>query len=113
MAPRPHNSGHPSIDNAGCSQFELQVRALCDLPLPAQAEVQPAILLNLLGDLWQDGTPNWAGALALPGVHLHLYGKGEARPGRKMGHVTVTGRDWAAVEATAHQLRALLGLPPR
>ena len=92
---------------------ELQVRALCDLPLPAQAEVQPAILLNLLGDLWQDGTPDWAGALALPGVHLHLYGKGEARPGRKMGHVTVTGRDWPAVEATAHQLRALLGLPPR
>lgn len=113
MAPRPHNSGHPSIDNAGCSQFELQVRALCDLPLPVQAEVQPAILLNLLGDLWQSGTPDWAGALALPGVHLHLYGKGEARPGRKMGHVTVTGRDWPAVEATAHTLRALLGLPPR
>ncbi|MCK2085986.1 5-(carboxyamino)imidazole ribonucleotide synthase [Aeromonas sp. 3925] len=113
MAPRPHNSGHPSIDNAGCSQFELQVRALCDLPLPAQAEVQPAILLNLLGDLWQDGTPDWAGALALPGVHLHLYGKGDARPGRKMGHVTVTGRDWPTVEATASQLRTLLGLPPR
>ncbi|OLF57191.1 5-(carboxyamino)imidazole ribonucleotide synthase [Aeromonas veronii] len=113
MAPRPHNSGHPSIDNAGCSQFELQVRALCDLPLPAKAEVCPAILLNLLGDLWQNGTPDWAGALALPGVHLHLYGKGEARPGRKMGHVTVTGTDWSAVEATAHQLRALLGLPPR
>ena len=113
LAPRPHNSGHPSLDNAACSQFELQVRALCDLPLPVQAEVQPAILLNLLGDLWQDGTPDWASALALPGVHLHLYGKGEARPGRKMGHVTVTGRDWPAVEATAHQLRALLGLPPR
>ena len=113
MAPRPHNSGHPSIDNAGCSQFELQVRALCDLPLPAKAEVCPAILLNLLGDLWQGGTPDWAGALALPGVHLHLYGKGDARPGRKMGHVTVTGTDWSAVEATAHQLRALLGLPPR
>ena len=113
MAPRPHNSGHPSIDNAGCSQFELQVRALCDLPLPAKAEVCPAILLNLLGDLWQDGTPDWAAALALPGVHLHLYGKGDARPGRKMGHVTVTGTDWSAVETTAHQLRALLGLPPR
>ena len=113
MAPRPHNSGHPSIDNAGCSQFELQVRALCDLPLPAKAEVCPAILLNLLGDLWHNGTPDWAAALALPGVHLHLYGKGEARPGRKMGHVTVTGTDWSAVEATAHQLRALLGLPPR
>ena len=113
MAPRPHNSGHPSIDNAGCSQFELQVRALCDLPLPAKAEVCPAILLNLLGDLWQGGTPDWAGALALPGVHLHLYGKGDARPGRKMGHVTVTGTDWSAVEATASQLRTLLGLPPR
>ncbi|MGE6126028.1 5-(carboxyamino)imidazole ribonucleotide synthase [Aeromonas rivipollensis] len=113
MAPRPHNSGHPSIDNAGCSQFELQVRALCDLPLPAKAEVCPAILLNLLGDLWQGGTPDWAGALALPGVHLHLYGKGDARPGRKMGHVTVTGTDWSAVEATTSQLRALLGLPPR
>ena len=113
MAPRPHNSGHPSIDNAGCSQFELQVRALCDLPLPAKAEVCPAILLNLLGDLWQGGTPDWAGALALPGVHLHLYGKGDARPGRKMGHVTVTGRDWPTVEATASQLRTLLGLPPR
>ena len=113
MAPRPHNSGHPSIDNAGCSQFELQVRALCDLPLPAKAEVCPAILLNLLGDLWQGGTPDWAGALALPGVHLHLYGKGDARPGRKMGHVTVTGRNWPTVEATASQLRTLLGLPPR
>ncbi|MFM4976984.1 5-(carboxyamino)imidazole ribonucleotide synthase [Aeromonas rivipollensis] len=113
MAPRPHNSGHPSIDNAGCSQFELQVRALCDLPLPAKAEVCPAILLNLLGDLWQGGTPDWAAALALPGVHLHLYGKGDARPGRKMGHVTVTGSDWSAVEATASQLRTLLGLPPR
>ena len=113
MAPRPHNSGHPSIDNAGCSQFELQVRALCDLPLPAKAEVCPAILLNLLGDLWQDGTPDWAAALALPGVHLHLYGKGDARPGRKMGHVTVTGRNWPTVEATASQLRTLLGLPPR
>ncbi|MEG0009700.1 MAG: 5-(carboxyamino)imidazole ribonucleotide synthase [Aeromonas sp.] len=112
MAPRPHNSGHPSIDNAGCCQFELQVRALCDLPLPKQAEVQPAILLNLLGDLWQHGTPDWAGALALPGVHLHLYGKGEARPGRKMGHVTVTGTDWPTVEAHARTLRALLGLPP-
>ena len=93
--PRPHNWGHPSIDNAGCSQFELQVRALCDLPLPAQAEVQPAILLNLLGDLWQDGTPDWAGALALPGVHLHLYGKGEARPAARWAtspSLAVTGR---------------------
>ncbi|WP_265458258.1 5-(carboxyamino)imidazole ribonucleotide synthase [Aeromonas salmonicida] len=113
MAPRPHNSGHPSLDNAECSQFELQVRALCDLPLPEKAEVRPAILLNLLGDLWHGGTPDWAGVLALPGVHLHLYGKGEARPGRKMGHVTITGRDWPTVEDTSRHVRSLLGLPPR
>ncbi|MGE6136439.1 5-(carboxyamino)imidazole ribonucleotide synthase [Aeromonas salmonicida] len=113
MAPRPHNSGHPSLDNAECSQFELQVRALCDLPLPEKAEVRPAILLNLLGDLWHGGTPDWEGVLALPGVHLHLYGKGEARPGRKMGHVTITGRDWPTVEDTSRHVRSLLGLPPR
>ncbi|HGY1051214.1 TPA: 5-(carboxyamino)imidazole ribonucleotide synthase [Aeromonas salmonicida subsp. pectinolytica] len=113
MAPRPHNSGHPSLDNAECSQFELQVRALCDLPLPEKAEVRPAILLNLLGDLWHGGTPDWAGVLALPGVHLHLYGKGEARPGRKMGHVTITGRDWPTVEDTSRHVRSLLGLSPR
>lgn len=113
MAPRPHNSGHPSLDNAECSQFELQVRALCDLPLPEKAEVRPAILLNLLGDLWHAGTPDWAGVLALPGVHLHLYGKGEARPGRKMGHVTITGRDWPTVEDTSRHVRSLLGLSPR
>ncbi|KTA81406.1 5-(carboxyamino)imidazole ribonucleotide synthase [Aeromonas salmonicida] len=113
MAPRPHNSGHPSLDNAECSQFELQVRALCDLPLPEKAEVRPAILLNLLGDLWHGGTPDWAGVLALPGVHLHLYGKGEARPGRKMGHVTITGRDWPTVEDTSRHVRSLLDLPPR
>ena len=88
-APRPHNSGHPSLDNAACSQFELQVRALCDLPLPEQITVRPALLINLLGDLWQNGTPDWATLLALPGLQLHLYGKGEPRSGRKMGHITV------------------------
>ena len=113
LAPRPHNSGHPSLDNAECSQFELQVRALCDLPLPARIAVRPAMLLNLLGDLWQGGTPDWAALLALPGVHLHLYGKGEPRPGRKMGHVTITAEDWPTVEETCSQARQLLGLPPR
>lgn len=113
LAPRPHNSGHPSLDNAECSQFELQVRALCDLPLPARIAVRPAMLLNLLGDLWQAGTPDWAALLALPGVHLHLYGKGEPRPGRKMGHVTITAADWPTVEETCHRVRRLLGLPPR
>ncbi|HHQ4653563.1 TPA: 5-(carboxyamino)imidazole ribonucleotide synthase [Aeromonas hydrophila] len=113
LAPRPHNSGHPSLDNAECSQFELQVRALCDLPLPARIAVRPAMLLNLLGDLWQAGTPDWAALLALPGVHLHLYGKGEPRPGRKMGHVTITAADWPTVEETCQRVRRLLGLPPR
>ncbi|WP_421159182.1 5-(carboxyamino)imidazole ribonucleotide synthase [Aeromonas dhakensis] len=113
LAPRPHNSGHPSLDNAECSQFELQVRALCDLPLPARIAVRPAMLLNLLGDLWQAGTPDWAALLALPGVHLHLYGKGEPRPGRKMGHVTITAADWPTVEETSQRVRQLLGLPPR
>lgn len=113
MAPRPHNSGHPSLDNAECSQFELQVRALCDLPLPARIAVRPAMLLNLLGDLWQAGTPDWAALLALPGVHLHLYGKGEPRPGRKMGHVTITAADWPTVEEACQRVRQLLGLPPR
>ncbi|MBL0435555.1 5-(carboxyamino)imidazole ribonucleotide synthase [Aeromonas hydrophila] len=113
LAPRPHNSGHPSLDNAECSQFELQVRALCDLPLPVRIAVRPAMLLNLLGDLWQAGTPDWAALLALPGVHLHLYGKGEPRPGRKMGHVTITAADWPTVEETCHRVRQLLGLPPR
>lgn len=112
LAPRPHNSGHPSLDNAECSQFELQVRALCDLPLPARIAVRPAMLLNLLGDLWQNGTPDWAALLALPGVHLHLYGKGEPRPGRKMGHVTITAADWPTVEETCQRVRQLLGLPP-
>ncbi|TNI18869.1 5-(carboxyamino)imidazole ribonucleotide synthase [Aeromonas dhakensis] len=113
LAPRPHNSGHPSLDNAECSQFELQVRALCDLPLPARIAVRPAMLLNLLGDLWQNGTPDWAALLVLPGVHLHLYGKGEPRPGRKMGHVTITAADWPTVEETCQRVRQLLGLPPR
>ncbi|HHQ4599819.1 TPA: 5-(carboxyamino)imidazole ribonucleotide synthase [Aeromonas veronii] len=113
LAPRPHNSGHPSLDNAACSQFELQVRALCDLPLPEQIAMRPALLINLLGDLWQNGTPDWAALLALPGLHLHLYGKGEPRPSRKMGHITVTGDEGSTVEEICRQARQLLGLAPR
>ena len=89
MAPRPHNSGHLTIDAAVTSQFEQQVRAVCDLPLGCAEFVRPAAMVNLLGDLWQKGTPNWSAALAIPGVRLHLYGKREPRPGRKMGHITV------------------------
>jgi 5-(carboxyamino)imidazole ribonucleotide synthase len=116
MAPRPHNSGHWSIDGADVSQFALQVRALCGLPLVAPRQHSAAVMLNLLGDLWfaADGTaraPAWAAVLALPGVHLHLYGKTSARPGRKMGHLTVTAASPAQARSTALQAAALLGLP--
>lgn len=116
MAPRPHNSGHWSIDGSDVSQFHLQVRTLCGLPLVAPRQHSPAVMLNLLGDLWFDAagterTPPWAAVLALPGVHLHLYGKASARPGRKMGHLTVTAPSAAEARATALQAAALLGLP--
>jgi 5-(carboxyamino)imidazole ribonucleotide synthase len=89
MAPRPHNSGHLTFDACRTSQFEQQVRAICGLPLGSPDLVQPAAMANLLGDLWTGGEPNWSAALAFPDVKLHLYGKAEARPGRKMGHLTV------------------------
>ena len=116
MAPRPHNSGHYSLDACDLSQFDLQLRTLAALPLVPPRLHSAAVMLNLLGDLWfaagpQPRTPDWAGLLALPGVHLHLYGKAEARRGRKMGHVTVTAADPAAARATALQVAALLGLP--
>jgi 5-(carboxyamino)imidazole ribonucleotide synthase len=92
LAPRPHNSGHLTIDAAVTSQFEQQVRAVCGLPLGSTDLVRPAAMANLLGDLWLGGEPNWAGACRLPDVKLHLYGKTQARPGRKMGHLTSMGR---------------------
>jgi 5-(carboxyamino)imidazole ribonucleotide synthase len=88
LAPRPHNSGHFSIDACMTSQFEQQLRAVCGLPLGAPTQLRPAAMANLLGDLWEAGEPDWPAALALPGVKLHLYGKTEPRAGRKMGHVT-------------------------
>ncbi|MCW5652073.1 MAG: 5-(carboxyamino)imidazole ribonucleotide synthase [Ramlibacter sp.] len=116
MAPRPHNSGHYSMDACDLSQFELQVRAMTGLPLVQPRQHSPAVMLNLLGDLWfpagaqEPVTPPWARVLALPGTHLHLYGKTEARRGRKMGHLNVTGPDAAAVRAVALQAAALLGI---
>ena len=92
LAPRPHNSGHLTVDASTTSQFEQQVRAICGLPLGSPDLLRPAAMANLLGDLWADGEPNWAAALAFPDVKLHLYGKAEARPGRKMGHLTAMGR---------------------
>ncbi len=88
LAPRPHNSGHFTIEACPASQFEQQLRAVCGLPLGDAAPRSPAAMAQLLGDLWADGEPDWPAALALPGVALHLYGKTEARAGRKMGHLT-------------------------
>jgi 5-(carboxyamino)imidazole ribonucleotide synthase len=92
LAPRPHNSGHLTFDAAVTSQFEQQVRAICGLPLGSPEIPRPAAMANLLGDLWVDGEPNWAAACRFTDVKLHLYGKTAARPGRKMGHLTATGR---------------------
>jgi 5-(carboxyamino)imidazole ribonucleotide synthase len=89
IAPRPHNSGHYTIDACRTSQFEQQVRVLCGLPLADPSQHTPAVMVNLLGDIWRDGEPHWDAVLRHAGAHLHLYGKREARPGRKMGHVTV------------------------
>jgi 5-(carboxyamino)imidazole ribonucleotide synthase len=116
MAPRPHNSGHYTLDACDVSQFDLQVRTLTGLPLPQPRQHSAAIMLNLLGDLWMDAqgqpcAPDWAGVLALPGAHLHLYGKLEARAGRKMGHLTFTGAHAHVVRQQALAACALLGLP--
>jgi 5-(carboxyamino)imidazole ribonucleotide synthase len=88
LAPRPHNSGHFTFDANLTSQFEQQLRAVCGLPLGSVEQLAPAAMANLLGDLWADGEPNWLSAAAMPNVKLHLYGKSEPRPGRKMGHLT-------------------------
>ena len=114
MAPRPHNSGHYSIDACDVSQFDLQVRALTGAPLVAPRLHSACVMLNLLGDLWwrggQEVEPDWAGVLALPGVHLHLYGKTSARPGRKMGHLTVTAPTAPEANTVALEVARLLGL---
>lgn len=88
VAPRPHNSGHLTIEASLCGQFEQQVRAICGLPLGEMQPVFPAAMANLLGEVWDQGPPRWAEALKIPGVRLHLYGKQQPRPGRKMGHLT-------------------------
>ena len=119
IAPRPHNSAHYTIDACDVSQFELQVRALAGLPLVAPRQHSPALMLNLLGDLWfaspdaqQPREPCWAEVLALPGAHLHLYGKRQPARGRKMGHLTFTGADAQQVRTHALAAAALLGIEP-
>ena len=111
MAPRPHNSGHHSLDACDVSQFDLQVRAMTGAPLVAPRQHSPCVMLNLLGDLWPaQGQPDWVAVLALPGAHLHLYGKTEARPGRKMGHLTLTAATAEQADRTARDAAALLGI---
>jgi 5-(carboxyamino)imidazole ribonucleotide synthase len=113
LAPRPHNSGHLTIEACATSQFEQQLRAVCGLPLGETARARPAAMANLLGDLWAEagGEPNWAAALMLPGVHLHLYGKRQPRPGRKMGHLTAVAETVEAARALALEARAALVRP--
>jgi 5-(carboxyamino)imidazole ribonucleotide synthase len=117
IAPRPHNSGHHSQDSCDVSQFHLQVRALAGLPLTSPRLHSSTVMLNLLGDLWftngQEQTPPWDSVLALPGAHLHLYGKAGARPGRKMGHLNLTASSIEAARANAWQASRILGIAPR
>jgi 5-(carboxyamino)imidazole ribonucleotide synthase len=111
MAPRPHNSGHYSMDACDVSQFELQVRTLAHLPLVQPRQHSPAIMLNLLGDIWpEEGVPSWAEVLSLPGTHLHLYGKLKASKGRKMGHLNITGASMDEVRRNALQAAQILGI---
>lgn len=112
MAPRPHNSGHYTIDACRTSQFEQQVRVLAGLPLGDPSLHTPAVMLNLLGDAWRgpnkESAPDWACILEHPGAHLHLYGKREARPGRKMGHVTVCDESLDRALAIVRDIKAAL-----
>ena len=110
MAPRPHNSGHYTIDACATSQFEQQVRTMCGLPLGSTRLLAPAVMVNLLGDIWSAGTPAWGSVFAKREAKLHLYGKHEARPGRKMGHYTVLDADPAAALSVAMDLRRTLGI---
>ena len=109
IAPRPHNSGHATIEAAVTSQFEQQVRASCGLPIGSTDLVSPAAMVNLLGDIWARGTPRWEQALGSdPGVKLHLYGKNTAKPGRKMGHLTALDPDPANALARVLAARSRL-----
>lgn len=108
LAPRPHNSGHFTFDANVTSQFEQQLRATCGLPLGSVTQLCPAAMANLLGDLWANGEPNWAAATAMPNVKLHLYGKMEPRPGRKMGHLTALAPTVEQALADVTEARARL-----
>ncbi|MDE3195332.1 MAG: 5-(carboxyamino)imidazole ribonucleotide synthase [Acidobacteriota bacterium] len=113
LAPRPHNSGHLTIDACITSQFEQQLRAVCGLPLGSPEMLRPAAMANLLGDVWSTGEPDWRAALAMPDVKLHLYGKSDPRPGRKMGHLTATSATPVEAEKTVREARSRLPRLPR
>lgn len=113
MAPRPHNSGHYTMDACSADQFEQQLRTLCGLPLARPWLLTPVAMINLLGDLWSGGEPRWEEALKRPGVRLHLYGKIEARPGRKMGHLNCLAADPDQALSTALETRDALRARPR
>jgi 5-(carboxyamino)imidazole ribonucleotide synthase len=108
LAPRPHNSGHWTIEGSATSQFEQHVRAVCGLPLGSTQLLSPAAMANLLGDLWEAGEPNWPAALAVQGVRLHLYGKHHPRPRRKMGHLTALASTAEAAIAAVIKARDAL-----
>ena len=108
LAPRPHNSGHLTFDACVTSQFEQQLRAVCGLPLGSTQYYRPAAMANLLGDLWENGEPNWSAALRDPMLKLHLYGKLEPRIGRKMGHLTATGSTGVEALEVVRRARAAL-----
>ena len=113
LAPRPHNSGHHTIDACYSSQFEQQARATADIPLGSPQLLSPVIMMNLLGDLWQDPLtpPDWNEILAMKGTSLHLYGKREARPGRKMGHINILADSVEECLKKARSIRQELDLP--
>jgi len=113
LAPRPHNSGHHTIDACYSSQFEQQTRATADIPLGSPQLLSPVIMMNLLGDLWRDPLtpPNWNEILSMKGISLHLYGKREARPGRKMGHINILADSVEECLKKARSIRQELDLP--
>lgn len=108
IAPRPHNSGHWTIEGAVTSQFAQQVRTVCGLPVGSTEQKRAAVMVNLLGDLWQKGTPRWSQIFEIPECTLHLYGKDEHRPGRKMGHITATGESVTEAERRALAARGAI-----
>ena len=110
MATRPHNSGHYTVDACATSQFEQQVRMMCGLPPGDTRSLSPVVMTNLLGDIWQQGDPGWQAVLNEANAHLHLYGKSEARPGRKMGHINCIADDLEQALATTATIRKALSI---